>query len=88
MCTLLLDSHYGERPEEVADRLAASDFSPKPRRQLTRALKRVGPYRPWPWPCRSACGAGALELALTPRQNGDWLRAHRAEVVAPRPSAV
>ncbi|WP_180686689.1 PI-PLC domain-containing protein [Streptomyces gossypiisoli] len=78
---LLIDTHRWERPEEVADRLATSDFSPELRRQLTRALERVNPYRPGLWLCHSACGAGAIELAPTLRRIGDWLRAHPTEVV-------
>ncbi|MBV7700494.1 PI-PLC domain-containing protein [Streptomyces sp. TRM70350] len=78
---LLIDTHRWERPEQVANRLATSDFSPKLRRQLTRALARVNPHRPGLWLCHSVCGAGALELAPALRQIGDWLRTHPTEVV-------
>lgn len=78
---LLLDTHRWERPEEVADRLNTSDFSPELRRRLTGILERVNPPHPGLWLCHSVCGAGALELAPTLRQIGDWLRANPTEVV-------
>ncbi|MFE6566647.1 hypothetical protein [Streptomyces rochei] len=78
---LLLDTHRWERPEEVADRLSTSDFSPALRRRLTGILERVNPPEPGLWLCHSVCGAGALELAPTLRQIGDWLRANPTEVV-------
>ncbi|MEU5751348.1 PI-PLC domain-containing protein [Streptomyces sp. NPDC047829] len=78
---LLLDTHRWERPEEVADRLSSSDFSPDLRRRLTRILERVNPPHPGLWLCHSVCGAGALDLVPTLRQIGDWLRAHPTEVV-------
>ncbi|MFI6012680.1 hypothetical protein ACIBAG_28375 [Streptomyces sp. NPDC051243] len=78
---LLIDTHRWERPEEVADRLATSEFSLELRQQLTRVLARVNPPRPGPWLCHSVCGAGALELESTLRQIGDWLRTHTTEVV-------
>ncbi|MFE7763088.1 PI-PLC domain-containing protein [Streptomyces sp. NPDC057438] len=78
---LLIDTHRWERPEEVAERLATSEFSPELRQQLTRVLTRVNPPRPGTWLCHSVCGAGALELEPTLRQIGDWLRTHTTEVV-------
>ncbi|MGW8064281.1 hypothetical protein ACVV2G_18915 [Streptomyces ziwulingensis] len=78
---LLLDTHQWERPEEVADRLSSSDFSPELRQWLTRILERVNPPHPGLWLCHSVCGAGALDLVPTLRQIGDWLRAHPTEVV-------
>ncbi|WP_254404907.1 PI-PLC domain-containing protein [Streptomyces sp. AC627_RSS907] len=78
---LLLDTHRWERPEEVADRLSTSDFSPELRRRLTRILERVNPPHPGLWLCHSVCGAGALGLDPTLRQIGDWLRANPTEVV-------
>lgn len=78
---LLVDTHRWERPEEVTDRLATSDFSPELRRRLTRVLADVNPYRPGLWLCHSVCGAGALELVPVLRQIGDWLRAHPTEIV-------
>ncbi|WP_253195613.1 PI-PLC domain-containing protein [Streptomyces sp. JHA26] len=78
---LLLDTHRWERPEEVADRLSASEFSPELRRRLTGILERVNPPHPGLWLCHSVCGAGALELTPTVRQIGDWLRAHPSEIV-------
>ncbi|MFB7653694.1 MULTISPECIES: hypothetical protein [unclassified Streptomyces] len=78
---LLLDTHQWERPEEVADRLSTSDFSPDLRRRLTGILERVNPPHPGLWLCHSVCGAGALELVPTLRQIGDWLRDNPTEVV-------
>ncbi|MET8569504.1 hypothetical protein [Streptomyces sp. NPDC004783] len=78
---LLLDTHYWERPEEVAERLNTSEFSPELRRRLTGTLERVNPPHPGLWLCHSVCGAGALELTPTLRQIGDWLRAHPTEIV-------
>ncbi|MFD8902790.1 hypothetical protein [Streptomyces ardesiacus] len=78
---LLLDTHRWERPEEVAERLSASDFSPAERRELTTLLERVNPPHPGLWLCHSVCGAGALELEPTLRQIGDWLRDNPTEVV-------
>lgn len=79
--TLLIDTHHWEHPKEIARRISNSEFSPQLRRQLTRLLKRVDPYRPGLWLCHSVCGAGALELTPTLRQIGQWLRAHPTEVV-------
>ncbi|WP_405523316.1 hypothetical protein OG426_08625 [Streptomyces canus] len=78
---LLLDTHHWERPAQIADRIAASGFSPELRRQLTRSLRRVDPYRPGLWLCHSVCGAGALDLTHTLRQIGDWLHTHPTEIV-------
>ncbi|MFE7860680.1 PI-PLC domain-containing protein [Streptomyces sp. NPDC057403] len=78
---LLLDTHHWERPGQIAARIATSAFSPALRRQLTRTLQRVDPYRPGLWLCHSVCGAGALELTATLRQIGDWLDAHPTEIV-------
>ncbi|MFG3320758.1 hypothetical protein ACGF3J_22195 [Streptomyces sp. NPDC048171] len=78
---LLLDTHEWERPEEVADRLSTSDFSPDLRRRLTGILGRVNPPHPGLWLCHSVCGAGALELVPTLGQIGDWLRDNPTEVV-------
>ncbi|GHB39427.1 membrane protein [Streptomyces viridiviolaceus] len=78
---LLLDTHRWERPEQVADRLGSSEFTPELRRRLTRILQRLNPPHPGLWLCHSVCGAGALELAPTLRQIGDWLRANPTEVV-------
>ncbi|MFD0312754.1 hypothetical protein [Streptomyces flavalbus] len=78
---LLLDTHRWERPEELADRLSRSDFSPALRAQLTQALARANPPRPGLWLCHSACGAGATELVPTLRRIGDWLRDHPTDVV-------
>ncbi|MDT0610374.1 PI-PLC domain-containing protein [Streptomyces lancefieldiae] len=78
---LLLDTHRWERPEEVADRLSTSDFSPELRRRLTQVLERVNPPHPGLWLCHSVCGAGALDLVPTLRQIGEWLRANPTEVV-------
>ncbi|MFF8573588.1 hypothetical protein ACF07W_24535 [Streptomyces sp. NPDC015140] len=78
---LLLDTHQWERPEEVADRLSTSDFSPDLRRRLTGILGRVNPPHPGLWLCHSVCGAGALELVPTLGQIGDWLRDNPTEVV-------
>ncbi|WP_405956603.1 hypothetical protein [Streptomyces phaeochromogenes] len=78
---LLLDTHRWERPAQITERIAISEFSPALRRQLTRALERVDPYRPGLWLCHSVCGAGALELAPTLRQIGDWLHARPTEIV-------
>ncbi|WP_435613248.1 hypothetical protein [Streptomyces sp. bgisy159] len=79
--TLLLDTHHWETPEELADRLSDSDFSPALRAQLTRALARANPPRPGWWLCHSACGAGAIELVPTLHRIGEWLRTHPTEVV-------
>ncbi|WP_399881798.1 PI-PLC domain-containing protein [Streptomyces sp. BBFR51] len=78
---LLLDTHRWERPEEVAERLSTSDFSPAERRRLTGILERVNPPHPGLWLCHSVCGAGALELVPTLRQIGEWLRDNPTEVV-------
>ena len=78
---LLLDTHRWERPEEVAERLNTSDFSPAERRRLTGILERVNPPHPGLWLCHSVCGAGALELTPTLRQIGDWLRDNPSDVV-------
>ncbi|MFJ6074454.1 hypothetical protein ACIQFU_27095 [Streptomyces sp. NPDC093065] len=78
---LLLDTHRWERPEEVADRLSTSDFSPAERRRLTSILERVNPPHSGLWLCHSVCGAGALELEPTLRQIGEWLRDNPTEVV-------
>ncbi|MEU0119727.1 hypothetical protein ABZ137_40235 [Streptomyces bobili] len=78
---LLLDTHHWERPAQITDRIATSDYSPALRRQLTRTLKRVSPYRPGLWLCHSVCGAGALELVPTLRQIGDWLHRHPTEIM-------
>lgn len=78
---LLLDTHRWERPEEVAERLSTSDFSPALRQQLTGILGRVNPPHPGLWLCHSVCGAGALEMVPTLRQIGEWLRANPTEVV-------
>lgn len=79
--TLLVDTHRWERPEEIAARLATSEFPPELRRGLTRFLARVNPHRPGLWLCHSVCGAGAVELNAALRQIGDWLRAHPTEIV-------
>ncbi|GAA2595384.1 MULTISPECIES: PI-PLC domain-containing protein [Streptomyces] len=78
---LLLDTHRWERPEEVAERLSTSDFSPAERRRLTGILERVNPPHSGLWLCHSVCGAGALELVPTLRQIGEWLRDNPTEVV-------
>ncbi|WP_217169402.1 PI-PLC domain-containing protein [Streptomyces sp. AC512_CC834] len=78
---LLLDTHRWERPEEVAERLSTSDFSPAERRRLTGILERVNPPHPGLWLCHSVCGAGALELEPTLRQIGEWLRDNPTEIV-------
>jgi hypothetical protein len=78
---LQMDTHRWERPAEIADRLRDSDFSPRQQRRLLQALEQVNPPREGLWLCHSVCGAGALELATTLREIGDWLRSHRTEVV-------
>ncbi|WP_237532601.1 hypothetical protein [Streptomyces sp. SID8352] len=78
---LLLDTHRWERPEEVAERLNASEFTPELRRQLIQVLQRVNPPHPGLWLCHAVCGAGALELTPSLRQIGDWLRDNPTEIV-------
>ncbi|MBZ9643133.1 PI-PLC domain-containing protein, partial [Streptomyces sp. PSKA30] len=78
---LQIDTHHWEKPQEVADRLSTSDFSPRLRQQLTRALEQVNPPREGLWLCHSVCGAGAVELVPTLEEIGDWLRRHATEIV-------
>ncbi|MER5209579.1 PI-PLC domain-containing protein [Streptomyces sp. NPDC002838] len=78
---LQIDTHHWEEPQEIADRLNTSDFPPRLREQLTRALEQVNPPREGLWLCHSVCGAGAVELVPTLREIGDWLRTHPTEIV-------
>ncbi|MEV6316590.1 hypothetical protein [Streptomyces sp. NPDC051776] len=81
---LLVDTHTGETPEDVAGRIEASglrDRVPASDAELTRFIRRAGPQRSGLWQCHSMCGGGAVALVPTLRKVGAWLRAHPTEVV-------
>ncbi|MFE7169320.1 hypothetical protein [Streptomyces sp. NPDC057616] len=78
---LQLDTYHWERPDEIAGRLADSDFTPEQRKFLASAVEKLNPPRPGLWLCHAVCRAGAIPLVPTLRQLGTWMRAHPTEVV-------
>ncbi|MCI3274223.1 hypothetical protein [Streptomyces cylindrosporus] len=78
---LQLDTYRWERPDEVAGRLADSDFTPEQREFIAAAVAKLNPPREGLWLCHAVCRAGAIELVPALKQLGDWMRAHPTEVV-------
>ncbi|WP_405988964.1 PI-PLC domain-containing protein [Streptomyces sp. NBC_00986] len=78
---LQIDTYHWERPDEIAQRLAGSDFTPEQRKFIAAAVDRFNPPREGLWLCHSVCRAGALALVPVLREIGDWMRAHPTEVV-------
>ncbi|MFE0131689.1 hypothetical protein ACFWY6_08935 [Streptomyces sp. NPDC059037] len=78
---LQIDTYTWERPEQIAERLEGSDFSPRLQGQILAAINKFNPPRDGLWLCHSVCRAGAIGLVPTLREVGDWLRAHPTEVV-------
>ncbi|WP_406119244.1 hypothetical protein [Streptomyces sp. NBC_00989] len=78
---LQIDTYRWERPDEIARRLAESDFTPEQRKFIAAAVDRFNPPRDGLWLCHSVCRAGAIALVPALREIGDWMRAHPTEVV-------
>ncbi|MEV8019867.1 hypothetical protein AB0O76_26655 [Streptomyces sp. NPDC086554] len=78
---LQIDTYTWERPEQIAERLEGSDFSPRLQGQIKAAINKFNPPRDGLWLCHSVCRAGAIGLVPTLREVGDWLRAHPDDVV-------
>ena len=78
---LQTDTYHWERPEDITRRPADSDFPPELRAQIEYAVNRFNPPRDGAWLCHSVCRADALEPVPTPRELGDWLRAHPSEIL-------
>lgn len=78
---LQIDTYTWERPEQIAERLKGSEFSPRLQGQILAAINKFNPPRDGLWLCHSVCRAGAIGLVPTLREVGDWLRAHPTEVV-------
>ncbi|MFI6544460.1 hypothetical protein ACIBO9_14610 [Streptomyces prunicolor] len=78
---LQIDTYRWERPDEITQRLAESDFTPEQRKFIAAAVDRFNPPRTGLWLCHSVCRAGAIALVPTLREIGDWMRAHPTEVV-------
>ncbi|MFJ5303124.1 hypothetical protein [Streptomyces sp. NPDC088350] len=78
---LQIDTYRWERPDEIAARLAESDFTPEQRKFVAAAVNKVNPPREGLWLCHSVCRAGAIALVPALREIGDWMRAHPSEVV-------
>jgi hypothetical protein len=78
---LQIDTYRWERPDEITQRLAESDFTPEQRKFIASAVDRFNPPRDGLWLCHSVCRAGALALVPVLREIGDWMRAHPTEVV-------
>ncbi|MFJ8061461.1 hypothetical protein [Streptomyces sp. NPDC096142] len=78
---LQIDTYRWERPDEITQRLAESDFTPEQRRFVATAVDTFNPPRAGLWLCHSVCRAGAVALVPALRGIGDWMRAHPTEVV-------
>ncbi|MFG2779565.1 hypothetical protein ACGFY7_17150 [Streptomyces prunicolor] len=78
---LQIDTYRWERPDEIAQRLAESDFTPEQRKFIASAVDRFNPPRAGLWLCHSVCRAGAIALVPALREIGDWMRTHPTEVV-------
>lgn len=78
---LQIDTYRWERPDEITQRLAESDFTPEQRKFIAAAVDRFNPPRAGLWLCHSVCRAGAIALVPALREIGDWMRAHPTEVV-------
>lgn len=78
---LLLDTHRWETPQEIAARLADSDFSPAMRRQIRSVLDTVDPPRRGTWLCHAVCRGGALPLVPELEKIGEWLEQNPSDVV-------
>lgn len=78
---LQIDTYRWERPDEITQRLAESDFTPEQRKFIASAVDRFNPPRDGLWLCHSVCRAGALALVPVLREIGDWMRAHPTEVI-------
>ncbi|MFI1722707.1 hypothetical protein [Streptomyces sp. NPDC020489] len=78
---LQLDTYRWEKPEEIAARLAESDFTAEQRAFVAAAVNKVNPPREGLWLCHAVCRAGAIELVPALRQIGDWLRDHPTDVL-------
>ncbi|WP_262056902.1 PI-PLC domain-containing protein [Streptomyces sp. STR69] len=78
---LQIDTYKWERPDEIAARLAESDFTPEQRKFIASAVNKVNPPREGLWLCHSVCRAGAIALVPALREIGDWMRAHPTEVI-------
>ncbi|GAA1898203.1 PI-PLC domain-containing protein [Streptomyces durmitorensis] len=78
---LQIDTYTWEGPEQIAERLKGSDFSPRLQGQIKAAINKFNPPRDGLWLCHSVCRAGAIGLVPTLRETGDWLRAHPTDVV-------
>ncbi|TGA88701.1 hypothetical protein [Streptomyces sp. MZ04] len=78
---LQIDTYTWERPEQIAERLEGSEFSPRLQGQILAAINKFNPPRDGLWLCHSVCRAGAIGLVPTLREVGDWLRAHPTDVV-------
>ncbi|MHA5052419.1 PI-PLC domain-containing protein [Streptomyces sp. SD15] len=79
--TLQIDTYRWERPEDIAGRLAQSDFPPVLREEIADVVNRFNPPREGLWLCHALCRAGALELVPYLREVGEWLRANPSEVL-------
>ncbi|MFG2502267.1 hypothetical protein ACGFSB_29155 [Streptomyces sp. NPDC048441] len=78
---LQIDTYTWEGPEQIAERLKGSDFSPRLQGQIKAAINKFNPPREGLWLCHSVCRAGAIGLVPTLRETGAWLRAHPTDVV-------
>ncbi|MHB9756129.1 hypothetical protein ACYBSK_17270 [Streptomyces sp. BYX5S] len=78
---LQLDTYRWETPEQITERLNASDFTAEQRALVRSAVNTVNPPREGMWLCHSVCRAGAIGLVPTLRELGDWLKAHPDDVV-------
>ncbi|MGW6022307.1 hypothetical protein [Streptomyces sp. NPDC055099] len=76
-----IDTYTWEGPEQIAERLEGSDFSPRLQGQIKAAINKFNPPRDGLWLCHSVCRAGAIGLVPTLRETGDWLRAHPTDVI-------
>ncbi|MFI7341365.1 hypothetical protein ACIBUY_25905 [Streptomyces sp. NPDC050085] len=78
---LQIDTYRWERPDEIAARLDASDFTDAQRALVEQAVNTINPPREGLWLCHAVCRAGALPLVPTLREIGAWMRQHPSEVV-------
>jgi len=77
-----IDTYRWESPDEVAERLASSDFPPDLKAELPRLINMVNPPRPGLWLCHALCRAGAIPLVPTLERLRAWLDANPGEIVS------
>jgi hypothetical protein len=78
---LQLDSWTWETPEQVAGRLASSDFPPQTVAAVRRFVEVVNPLRAGTWLCHSVCRLGARPIVESLVGLREWLDRNPREVV-------